>query len=462
MTTELAWSDQTTLFSMNPPTIASRVERLPICGVHFRFIGLVSIGTWLDFFDLFMVGYLGAALQNFHFLTLHQFSELVAAGFVGMFIGTIIQGLASDYIGRRNGFIITLLIYSISSVLGAFSPNAAMLIAMRFVAGIGLSGQQVVVDTFISEMIPSHSRGRYVAISQVIGFGAVPVAAYISSLLVPTHWLLDGWRWVMVIGGAGGLFAWVLVHWIQESPRWLESRGRVEEADRIVTQMEEEVERLTGKPLPPPRPVLVASAHRTPVRELWGPKYRSRTIMLVVFNLLQAVGFYGFANWAPTFILREGNSIAQSLRFGFLIAIAMPFGPLVAVFTTERFERKRTLILLSLLIASVGMVFALVRSPLGLVAVGALEIMLTSWFSSVYHAYQAELFPTRARATGVGFVYSWSRVGGFFSTFVIGALLVYGVPIVFVFLATCMVGVAIVVGFWGPKTNAIALEDLSA
>jgi MFS transporter, putative metabolite:H+ symporter len=140
----------------------------------------------------------------------------------------------------------------------------------------------------------------------------------------------------------------------------------------------------------------------------------------------------------------------------------MPFGPLVAVFTTERFERKRTLILLSLLIASVGMVFAFVRSPLGLVAVGALEIMLTSWFSSVYHAYQAELFPTRARATGVGFVYSWSRVGGFFSTFVIGALLVYGVPIVFVFLATCMVGVAIVVGFWGPKTNAIALENLSA
>ena len=184
--------------------------------------------------------------------------------------------------------------------------------------------------------------------------------------------------------------------------------------------------------------------------------------MLIIFNLLQAVGFYGFANWAPTFILRQGNSLARSLRFGFLIAIANPIGPLLGVFTIERFERKRTLILLSLLIASVGMVFAFARGPVVMVTVGALETMLTSWFSSVYHAYQAELFPTRARATGVGFVYSWSRVGGFFSTFVIGALLVYGVPMVFLFLAVCMAGVALVVGCWGPKTNAIPLEKLSA
>lgn len=442
--------------------VGSRVERLPICGVHHRFIGLVSIGTWLDFFDLFMVGYLGAALQNFHFLTLHQFSQLVAAGFGGMFIGTIIQGLVSDHIGRLNGFIITLLIYSTSSVLGAFSPNAGMLIAMRFFAGIGLSGQQVVVDTFISEMIPSHSRGRYVAVSQVIGFCAVPVAAYISFVLVPTHWMLDGWRWVMVIGGTGGLFAWVLLHWIRESPRWLESRGRMHEAERIVTEMEEEAERETGKPLAIPRPLPVSATHRTPLRVLWSPEYRSRTAMLILFNLLQAVGFYGFANWAPTFILREGNSLALSLQFGFLIAIANPLGPLLAVFTTERFERKATLILLAILIASVGMVFAFARGPAAIIAIGALETMLTSWFSSVYHAYMAELFPTRARATGVGIVYSWSRVGGFLSTLAIGALLVHGVPIVFGFLAACMVGVAFVVGFWGPRTNAIALETLSS
>ena len=71
-----------------------------------------------------------------------------------------------------------------------------------------ISGQQVVVDTYVAEMMPGKSRGRYVAINQTVGFTAVPVVAYLSALLVPTHWLLDGWRWVMLIGGSGAVFAW--------------------------------------------------------------------------------------------------------------------------------------------------------------------------------------------------------------------------------------------------------------
>src|SRR5262249_24844626 len=155
----------------------------------------------------------------------------------------------------------------------------------------------VVIDTYVSEMVPSRARGRYVAITQLIGFTAIPVAALLARLLVPTHWLLSGWRWVMVIGAAGALFSWYLRRNLPESPRWLESSGREQEAEQTIRDIEEQVESERGRPLPAPGPLMVQTAERMPLRELWQPAYRGRTLMLVVFHLLQTIGIYGFANW---------------------------------------------------------------------------------------------------------------------------------------------------------------------
>jgi putative MFS transporter len=354
-----------------------------------------------------------------------------------------------------------MLVYSTCSLVGAFSPNVHTLLLMRFLAGIGIGGQQVVVDTYVSEMVPRRVRGRYVAISQLVAFTAVPGVALISRLLVSTHFLFAGWRWVMLIGGSGALVARFMMRRIPESPRWLESRGRQAEAKRIIEAIEAEVQRETGRPLPPPQDLPVEVTHRMPFRELWEPTYRGRTIMLIVFQLLQTVGFYGFANWAPTFLLTQGKNLGQSLEYGFLITLVSPVGPLLGVLTTEWLERKRSLVVLSLLMATTGLAFAFASRPITIVLVGSLTTIFSYWFSSVFHAYQAELFPTRARATGVGFTYSFSRLGAVFSTLVIGALLEHGVLDVFIFIAAAMVGVAIVVGVWGPRTNAAALEEIS-
>ena len=183
--------------------------------------------------------------------------------------------------------------------------------------------------------------------------------------------------------------------------------------------------------------------------------------MLMVFHLLQTVGLYGFANWAPTFLLKQGRSLGQSLEYGFLIALVSPIGPLIAVLTAEKWERKRLIVWLSLLMAGSGLAFPLASEPFTIVGVGALLTIFSYWFSAVLHAYQAELFPTRARATGVGFTYSWSRLSAVFSTLIIGLLLTKGVFAVFLFMAAAMAGVAFVVGLFGPRTNAVVLERIS-
>jgi putative MFS transporter len=442
-------------------SIASRLERLPISGFHRRFITIISLGAWFDFYDIFMIAYIGAALQHSQFLTLQEFSYLVAAGFCGMFIGTVIFGMGSDYFGRKFAFVLMLLIYSVFTLLGAFAATARTLIWLRALAGVGIGAELVVIDTYVSEVVPSAARGRYVAITQLVGFTAIPVVALLSRLLVPRFWLLEGWRWVMIIGAAGALLAWYIRRRLPESPRWCESVGRHEQAEQIVRAIERDIETETQKALPTPVFLAVTPARRMPFRELWQADYRGRTMMLTVFHLLQTIGLYGFANWAPTFLLKQGKSLGQSLEYGFLIAIVSPLGPLLGVLTAERVERKQAIVILSLLMAITGLAFPFATRATAIVGIGAVLTVFSYWFSAVLHAYQAELFPTRARATGVGFTYSWSRLSAVFSTLVIGALMTRGVLVVFIFMAGAMAGVALVVGLFGPRTNQVALEQIS-
>lgn len=183
--------------------------------------------------------------------------------------------------------------------------------------------------------------------------------------------------------------------------------------------------------------------------------------MLVVFQALQTIGFYGFSNWAPTFLLKRGMTLLSSLDYTLLIALVAPLGPLVAAFTSDRLERKWTIAAMALLIGLFGLGFAFWRQPALIVLSGALLTLCNNCFSANFHAYQSELYPTRIRATGVGFTYSWSRLSAALTSLLIGALLVYGVSAVFALLAAAMVLVAVVIAALGPRSNGVLLEELS-
>ncbi|HET6872126.1 MAG TPA: MFS transporter [Sporolactobacillaceae bacterium] len=443
-------------------SVVQRMNRLPMARYFLRLVARISIGGFFEFYELFLVGSIGAALVGAKIITVGGMAYFVGAGFLGMFFGTLIFGTISDKIGRRKGYVYSLLIYSLFTILMAFVNTPFWLDSLRLLAGFGVGAQLVIIDTYITEMTPSSKRGFYIAFSQLITFCAVPVVTLLAYLLVPTHFLMDGWRWVVLIGGVGSILVWWIRLGLPESPRWQEEHGFSSEAQVSMERIESEVRKEVGE-LPPVDHTFKKSEEKGRFAEIWASPYRSRTIMLLVFNLFQTVGFYGFASWVPTLLVSEGITLIHSLLYTFLIALANPFGPLLGMWTSDRFERKWLIVIVSLAIAVSGSIFSVTRLPVFIILMGIIITLLNNWFSTLFHSYQAELYPTRIRATGVGFTYGWSRLSSAFTGFIIADLLgSFGVVGVFAFISVAMLIVAGCIGFFGPKTNKRKLEEISA
>jgi putative MFS transporter len=315
--------------------VLARLDHLPATRSIWTMVTLLSLGGMFEFYDLFMTGYIIPGLVNASMLSgvsVGMFSGpplFVASTFFGLFIGTFVFGFVADTYGRRVIFTWSMLAYCVATLIMAFTQTGFGVCFWRFVAGIGIGVELVTIDTYIAELVPKHMRGRAFAFNQCVQFAVVPVVALLSYVLVPhTPLGWDGWRSVVAVGALGALAVWFLRRSIPESPRWLITHGRLIEAEGITTRIETWVRTdLKGEHLPPPATHDVDDlAVRSAFREIWRPPYRTRTIMLMVFQFFQTFGFYGFATWAPTIIAEQtGINLKDSLQYVFIIA--NPFGP---------------------------------------------------------------------------------------------------------------------------------------
>ena len=237
------------------------------------------------------------------------------------------------------------------------------------------------------------------ALTHAAAFTAIPTAALLALWLAPAA--PERWWLLLVIGSLGALFSWYFRRNLPESPRWSVLAGRPEEAAATLEHIEKAVGREAG-----PSPEPVAEASSLPVRpmpfwEIWSPRYRRRTLMMVVFHLLQPIGYYGFMHWLVT-VLRDAKGLPydDALRIQLCAFLLAPVGPLLGVWSSERSQRKWLIVGLTLVLASMQVAFGLAEGAVLLIPLAALIVVGLNWFSAVFHAYQAELFPDRGPGDG--------------------------------------------------------------
>ena len=454
------------------PEIGARLDRLASSKVVWKLMVLLAFGGLFDAYMISTGGNIAPGLYKTHLLSPasksffdpHSFAAFNGATFVGLLVASLGCGFIADRFGRRTIFTVGLLWFSLCAFAMAFQNSGSGLIFWRFMLAIGTGLEVITIDAYLSELIPKKTRGRAFAVSNSIHSCGQPLAALAAVSLVDYRMFgVDGWRWVVVLGSIGAVVVWPLRRMIPESPRWLAAHGNYDKADRIVTDLEKKVEREIGHPLPPPEP----AAHREPHKigryaQIFSPEYLPRTFMLSLFHLLQAFALYGYISWMPTFLVTQGLSITKSLGYTFGMAMVAPFGGLICMSFADKFERKWQIVASSLAIAAMGPVFAMSRNPWVIVPAGGFELLSAAVLSFNFHAYQAELFPTRIRVLAIGFVYSWSRWNAIFASLVVGWVLgKYGAPTVFVMFTISMLLVALSIGVLGPNTKQRSLETLS-
>ena len=451
--------------------ISARLDRLPTTRYIWKLLLLLSLGGCFEFYDLFLMTYIGPGLTrsglfssgSASFFGLTGLASFVSATFAGLFIGTLVFGFAADKFGRRTIFTYSLLWYTAGSIMMAFQTNSLGILAWRLITGIGIGVELVTIDTYIAELMPRRIRGRAFTLNQVVQFTAIPVVALISWLLVTRRpFGVDGWRWVVLIGSVAAVFVWFIRRSLPESPRWLIARGRWPEAERIVADIEKRVAAEYGKDLPA---VLTENSPEPPASarfiQIFRPPYLRRTVMLVAFHFAQTIGYYGFASWVPTLLIAAGIHTTASLQYSFVIAVFAPIGPLLVYRVADKLERKWQIVWSSICIAGSGLLFARQHGPGWLIVLGVILTCSNNWMSVAFHTYQAELFPTPVRAQAVGFVYSWSRFSAIFTSLMIGFFLQHsGVRGVFAFIAGSMLLIVFVIGAFGPRTRGLALESI--
>ncbi|GHH76842.1 putative metabolite transport protein YyaJ [Streptomyces sulfonofaciens] len=445
---------------MHQANAANRLNRLPASRFHKITIAIVAFAYFFEFADINSFATTAPKLVKLWGITVDQVAYVTSLSFVGMFIGSMVASWIADRWGRKRALTLTTVFFGVFSFASVFSWDIVSLGVFRVLTSAGLSAMTVVAVIYVNEMYPAAIRGKYQAYAIVIGICGTPATNLIASATVP----LTDWSWRLVyLWGAIGILYLFFARRLKESPRWYESKGRHQEADAVLREIELQVAAEKGALAEPAPSVEEPPYVKAPLRMLLQKKYLGPTLLLTVLWVTQTIGFFGYSSWAPTLLAKEGFSVEKSIFYVALTTVGAPLGSYLAALVTDRFERKWCLVAFGAVIAVCGLLYGLTFNPVLIVVFGFLVNMFERGYTALGYAYSPELFDTRGRSLGTGFSYGLGRLSNAAGPLIIATL--YngsGYRSVFFFIAGTWILGAAVLALFGPGTRRARLASATA
>lgn len=447
--------------------IGARLDRLPNSGWHIK-MWLVSAFALLVCWS----NGIGGAVQNVLLNELHWLepgSTLLAMWgttyTAGQLFGALVGGPIGDKIGRKKSILLYEVIHIIAMIGGAAAPNVTVLYVFRLIQGFGLGALLVVLFAVFTEYVPGKNRGVWSSRNSFIGNFAHPICNGIALVIVSTGVSMNmNWRIQYIIPSVLSIIASIIIYnKYPESPRWLESQGRVEEADAIMTSIEKEIEASTGKPLPPVEAVEAKAVKNLPYSALFKGKLLKRTIcgslVLIGMNTIQ----YTLMNWMPSLLSSLGYDTSQSQFMTMFGLFGAPFGIFLASLYMDKVPRKATGVILLIAMAVMGIITSKQTTMTALIA--STFVLNTFIYMYVCYAsavYVPEMWPTSAKLSGSGFCNAMGRVSNIFFPFLVTSVAAgsMGSNGVFALISAVAVIIAVSIVVFGVETRGESVEDI--
>lgn len=437
--------------------LLKRLEALPVGSFHYRLLVLTGLGWMFDAMDTGLISFVLPVLAKEWTLTTSQMGMIGSIGLIGMSFGAVIAGTIADKIGRKSVFSITLLLYSIATGLCALACNYESLLVFRFFVGFGLGGELPVAATLVSEYAPTKVRGRFLVLLESFwGLGWI-VAACIAYWFIPVY----GWHWAFIIGAMPALYVFVIRIGMPESVRYLLSKGRVAEAEAIVTKLEAQ-----AKVVPVAEAstqTASASEHLVPsLKTLWSGRFLRRTIMLWIAWFGIVFTYYGIFTWLPSLVYNQGFTFIKTFEYVFIMTLAQLPGYFVAAWLVEVIGRKYTLSLFLLMTGVSSYFFGQSMTATAIIIWGCIMSFFNLGAWGVIYTYTPELYPTSIRAFGSGWAAGVGRMGGMLAPAMVGIILQKGMKMdaVFYMFTAVLVFVSAMILFLGIETKQKDLENI--
>jgi putative MFS transporter len=445
----------------NVQQVNARIERLPVCSWHTKMRAIFGTAWFFDAFDSLAIASVLPVLIGAWKLAPEQIGQLIAIGFAGQLIGSIAAGWAAEKWGRVPTATATLLIFTVMSFACAAAWNYDSLFWFRFVQGLGLGGEVPIMAAYVNEFAKAERRGRFSLGVQVLFAVGLPVVGLVGVYVVP-NW---GWQWMFIIGGIPALLVFPMRSLLPESPRWLASQGRYDEAHRMLKRIED-IAVAEGKPLPElPANLPAVQAVKVRFADLLKGIYLKRTLTIWGVWICTYFITYGLTAWAPTLFRTVYKlPLQQSLMYGFALTGVGLIGAIACTFLIDPMGRRR-LFMLGLFLGSLMLLafwFPAERSASDVLIMICLGFMFISPLALGLATYTAESYPNHLRALGGGVAGAWQRAASMVGPLLVGFVLPRGGPdmVFFMFGLFALVGAALMFLF-AHETRGQVLEELS-
>jgi MFS family permease len=461
--------------------VPARLDRLPWARWHWMVV--IGLGTvWiLDGLEVTIVGSMSDALKPTGTglgMSSHDIGVAGAVYVAGACFGALFFGQLTDRFGRKKLFMITLGVYTVATVLTAFSMNPTWYFACRFLTGTGIGGEYAAINSAIDELIPARYRGRVdVAINGSFWVGAAAGSLLTIPLLDPQ--IFDpgiGWRLAFGLGAILAVGILFVRRQVPESPRWLFIHGREQESEKIVDWIERTVEEETGRELPSVSETITIRQRRTIPLPLIArtvfTMYPKRTVLC--FSL-----FVGQAFLYNAFFFTYGDTLSTFLgvkQTGWYLAVFAVSNFLGALVLSPLFDTLGRVRMIAGTYILSGVLLALAGTQLGgltattLTLFGAVIFFFASAGASAAYLTASEVFPMETRALCIAFFYAiGTAAGGISGPLLFGNLIdtaskthdITGIAVGYYLGAALMVAGGIIEIFLGVRAEGQTLENIA-